>query len=87
MLNQTQTTAPTPITSERIAIGRKVFFLDLKENQRGRFIKITEDVHGHRDTIMMPAEGLREFMAALSRIHHCEESLGEFSEEFASQSA
>ena len=66
-----------PITTERLAIGRKVFFLDLKENQRGRFVKITEDVHGHRDTIMMPAEGLREFVAALSRIMKCEDPLGE----------
>jgi len=76
MINNTNITSD-PIASEKIAIGRKIFFLDLKENQRGRFVKITEDVHGHRDTIMMPAEGLREFVAALGRIQHCEESLGE----------
>lgn len=39
-----------PIASEKIAIERKLFFLDLKENQRGRFLKITEDVGGRRDT-------------------------------------
>ena len=35
-----------PLASEKIQVDRKVFFLDLKENQRGRFLKITEDVSG-----------------------------------------
>ena len=43
-----------------MAIERKIFFLDLKENQRGRFLKITEDVGGRRDTIMLPAPAFRE---------------------------
>ena len=38
------------LASEKLATERKVFFLDLKENDRGRFIKITEDVGGRRDT-------------------------------------
>ena len=32
------------IASEKVTIERKIFSLDLKENQRGRFLKITEDV-------------------------------------------
>ena len=43
-----------PIASEKVTIDRKIFFIDLKENQRGRFMKITEDVGGRRDTIMLP---------------------------------
>ena len=50
-----------PIASEKVAIERKIFFLDLKENQRGRFLKITEDVGGRRDTIIIPSTGLAEF--------------------------
>jgi hypothetical protein len=57
-----------PIASERLAIGRKIFFLDLKENQRGRFLKITEDVDGRRNTIMLPAEGFKDFVEALERL-------------------
>jgi hypothetical protein len=56
-------------------VDRKVFFLDLKENQRGRFLKITEDVSGRRDTIMLPASGFRDFVDALSRIVDLEEKL------------
>ena len=33
----------------------------LKENPRGRFLRITEDVGGRRDTIIIPAPGLEEF--------------------------
>ena len=39
------------IRSEKIQIERKSFLLALKENARGRFLRITEDVGGRRDTI------------------------------------
>jgi len=35
--------------------------LALKENPRGRFLRITEDVGGRRDTIIIPATGLDDF--------------------------
>ncbi|WP_009965494.1 MULTISPECIES: DNA-binding protein [Verrucomicrobium] len=56
-----------PLHSEKIVGERKIFFLDLKENDRGRFIKITEDVRGRRDTIMLPMENAEEFLDALQR--------------------
>ena len=64
-----------PIASEKVAIERKIFFLDLKENQRGRFLKITEDVGGRRDTIIMPVSALSEFIEALTRISEFESKL------------
>jgi hypothetical protein len=64
-----------PLASEKIQVDRKVFFLDLKENQRGRFLKITEDVSGRRDTIMLPASAFRDFADALERILDFEEKL------------
>jgi hypothetical protein len=54
--------------TEKIIADRKVFFLDLKENQRGKVVKITEDVAGNRDTIMVPVEILGDFIAALQDI-------------------
>ncbi len=50
---------------EKIQIERKTFVFTLKENPRGRFLRITEDVSGHRDTIIVPAPGLDEFKKAL----------------------
>ena len=54
-------TVDDQIKSERIQVERKQFFFDLKENPRGRFLKITEDVGGRRDTIIVPATGLSQF--------------------------
>ena len=68
-LETTQETVDQEILhTEKILADRKIFFLDLKENQRGRVVKITEDVSGNRDTIMVPAEILGDFIAALSDI-------------------
>ena len=57
-----------PLHTEKLVTDRKIFFLDLKENDRGRVVKITEDVRGRRDTIMLPIEMLRDFIEALQRI-------------------
>ena len=64
-----------PLASEKISIDRKVFFLDLKENNRGRFLKITEDVGGRRDTIMLPVAAFRDFAEALDRLIDLEKGL------------
>ena len=56
------------ILSERLQIERKHFFFDLKENASGRFLRITEDVGGHRDTIIVPATGLALFRESLDHI-------------------
>lgn len=49
------------LKSDKIQIERKTFLLTLKENPRGRFLRITEDVGGRRDTIIIPATGLDDF--------------------------
>lgn len=51
--------------TEKILADRKTFYLDLKENSRGKVVKITEEVSGNRDTIMVPAEVLGDFIDAL----------------------
>lgn len=66
--------------TEKILADRKVFYLDLKENARGKVVKITEEVSGNRDTIMVPAEILNDFIDALSDIRVTAEG-GEFDEE------
>jgi len=56
------------LTSETFSIERKKFFLDLHENHRGQFVRITEDTNGRRDRIMVPTLALREMVSALNRI-------------------
>ncbi|MFH0908632.1 MAG: DNA-binding protein [bacterium] len=55
------------LLSDKIQIERKQFFFDLKENPRGRFLKITEDVGGRRDTIIIPSTGLDLFRETIER--------------------
>ena len=57
-----------PVHTEKITTERKIYFLDLKENDRGKFVKITEDVRGRRDTILVPIEALDDFIDALHNI-------------------
>ena len=54
--------------TEKIIADRKTFYIDLKKNARGKVVKITEDVGGNRDTIMVPAEILGDFIEALTDI-------------------
>lgn len=49
------------LRTERIQVERKTFVFTLKENPRGRFLRITEDVGGRRDAIIIPAPGLEDF--------------------------
>ena len=56
------------IKSGRIKIERKQFFFDLKENERGKFLRITEDVNGRRDAIIVPIGALPEFRALLDEM-------------------
>lgn len=53
--------AEETLKSDKIQIERKTFVFTLKENPRGRFLRITEDVNGRRDTIIIPSTGLEEF--------------------------
>jgi hypothetical protein len=49
------------LRTDKVQIERKTFVFTLKENPRGRFLRITEDVNGRRDTIIIPATGLEDF--------------------------
>ena len=53
------------LKSDKVQIERKTFVFTLKENPRGRFLRITEDVGGRRDTIIIPAPGLDDFKRLL----------------------
>jgi hypothetical protein len=56
------------LKTDKIQIERKTFHFALKENPRGRFLRITEEVNGRRDTVIVPATGLGEFKRVLDEI-------------------
>jgi hypothetical protein len=57
----------TELFTEQVQIERKLFSLELRENPRGRFLKVIEDVGGRRDAIIIPATGLEQVRAVLDR--------------------
>lgn len=62
------------IKTEKIQIERKTFVFALKENIRGKFLRITEDVAGRRDTVIIPAPGLEEFRRVLDEMIQASET-------------
>jgi hypothetical protein len=62
------------LKTDKIQIERKTFVISLKENPRGRFLRITEDVGGRRDTIILPATGLGEFKRVLDEMVRASEA-------------
>jgi hypothetical protein len=53
------------LRSESLQIERKTFILALKENIRGRLLRITEEVGARRNSIIIPSTGLKEFKMML----------------------
>ena len=51
-----------------VQIERKNLLFALKENPRGRLLRITEDIAGRYNSIIIPATGLREFMKLLDEM-------------------
>jgi hypothetical protein len=48
--------------------GRKSFQVVLKQNVNGRFLRITEASRGRFNSILLPAEGLKDMQKALDEI-------------------
>ncbi|HZI32181.1 MAG TPA: RNA-binding protein [Candidatus Binatia bacterium] len=51
-----------------VQIERKTFVFTLKENPRGRLLRITEDIGGRRNAIIIPSTGLEEFKKLLEEM-------------------
>ena len=56
------------IASREVQIERKHFVLELRENDRGRFLRITEEAHGRRNAVIIPSTGLSEFADAFDDV-------------------
>lgn len=56
------------LANERLETKRKTFFLDLKRNDRGLFVKISERSGGRRSTVMVPYENVDEFLTKIQAL-------------------
>ncbi len=53
---------------ETIKVERKMFVLALMENERGQFLRITEEATDRRAKIIIPAAGMEEFRKTLEML-------------------
>ena len=58
----------TQLQNHSIRVERKHFTFDLRENPRGKFLRIIEEVNGRYDAIIIPLTGLEQFRDALNEI-------------------
>jgi len=56
------------IESRELQVERKHFYIEFRENERGRFLRITEEAHGRRNTIIVPSTGVDEFTGAIAEV-------------------
>jgi hypothetical protein len=53
----------------------KKFFIDLRENERGRFVQITERFKDRHSSVMIPAAVLGDVISALESVEKVEGQL------------
>ncbi len=58
-----------------VEIERKTFAISLKENPRGRFLRITEQNGTRHATIIIPSTGLKDFQKVLADMIEAEAAL------------
>jgi hypothetical protein len=64
--------------TEQVQVERKLLTFNLRENPRGRFLRVTEDVGGRRDTIIIPAAGLEQVRDIIERAVVADKKSGPF---------
>ena len=56
------------IEARELQIERKHFYVEFRENERGEFLRITEEAHGRRNTIIVPSTGVDDFTGAIAEV-------------------
>ena len=56
------------IASKEIQVERKHLVIEYRENSQGRFLRITEEAHGRRNTVIVPSPGLPDFLSSIASV-------------------
>lgn len=58
----------TVIATEKLHIENKTLFVDLKENEGGKFLQIAELSNDRRSTVVIPFSGMGDFLVSLNKV-------------------
>lgn len=61
------------LVSKTLQVEHKLFYFDLKENPRGRYLKISEKTSVNRSTIIVPVQGIFWFLDLFNYYVGCQE--------------
>ncbi len=56
------------LSSDKLHVENKTLFVDLKENEGGRFLQIAELSNDRRSTVVIPMSGLTMFIESLQKM-------------------
>jgi hypothetical protein len=56
------------LESRELQVERKFFRLEVRQNDRGRFLRITEENQGRRNTVIVPDSGFADFTKAVNDV-------------------
>jgi len=56
------------LESRELQVERKFFRVEVRENERGRFLRITEESQGRRNTVIVPGTGFEDFAKLMSEV-------------------
>ena len=51
-----------------LQIERKFFTAQIRENDRGKFLRLTEEAQGRRNTVIIPSSGFADFADMINDI-------------------
>jgi hypothetical protein len=60
--------AESSLKVHSLRVERKHFTFDIRENPRGKFLRITEEVNGRYDAIIIPLSGIAEFRDIINEV-------------------
>ena len=56
------------LDSRELQVERKFFRFEVRENDRGRFLRITEENQGRRNTVIVPDSGFADFAKVIAEV-------------------
>lgn len=65
----------TPLYKSQLQVEQKQVTFALEENSQGIFLRITEEVGGHRNSIVIPTTGLERFRDSVNEAIQLSEML------------
>jgi hypothetical protein len=56
------------LDTRELQVERKYFRFEVRENDRGRFLRITEENQGRRNTVIVPDSGFADFAKVIAEV-------------------